>query len=272
MTSTNQTNHTQPPATDPAVARTVRLLHRRHGWGVTAAVSGMAFGLVYGAYLNAQNEGTPAPSWFGDIVVALGALTVVGILIAVVDTVVLRRRSPALREQAASIAARHPSRRPHTRHYPPRHWVSWAFRWLGMLLIVIVAVASVPAVVDGVAYLAGAEHTVTFDPLYQETNCDQYGCSTSTDGVMETGGRGIAASWPDAVPLGRPFQIREPVWRAGLGSALIDSDGTAVIAVALSLLMEAFAVFVVIRFGILARNRLRYRQERARGPSGPVVP
>lgn len=271
MTSTNQTNQTQPPPADPDVARTVRLLHRRHGWALTAATGFIAFALTYGMYLNAQNQGAPPPSWFGDIVIALGALTVLGILIAVVDTVLLRRRPPAVREQASSIAARHPSRRPRTRHYPPRHWVAWSFRWVGMLLILFVAVASVPAVVDGVAYLAGAEHTVTFDPLSHQTNCTQYGCSTSTYGVMETGGGGTDASWPDVVPLGRPFQIREPVWRAGLGSALIDSDGTAVLAVVLSLLIEAFAVFVVIRFGILARNRLRYRQE-LRTPTTVPVP
>jgi hypothetical protein len=270
MTSTNQTNQTQPPPTDPDVARTVRLLHRRHGWGRTAATSFIAFCLAYGGYLNAQNEGAPAPTWFGDIVVALGALTVLGVLIAVVDTVLLRRRSPAVRAQAAAVAARHPSRRSRTRHYPPRHWVSWAFRWLGMLLIVAVAVISVPAVVDGVAYLAGAEHTVAFDPLSYQTNCTQYGCSTSTYGVMETGGSGTAASWPNVVPLGKPFQIRKPMWNAGLGEALIDSDGTAVLAAGLSLLMEAFAVFVVIRFGILARNWLRYRQERRTVPTVPV--
>ncbi len=49
------------------------------------------------------------------------------------------------------------------------------------------------------------------------------------------------------VPLGRPFQVREPVWRWGLGLALIDSDKTAVIAVAVSLLIEGFAVLVVVK-------------------------
>ncbi len=36
-------------------------------------------------------------------------------------------------------------------HYPPRQRVSWAFRWVGMLLILVVAVVSVPGVVDGIA-------------------------------------------------------------------------------------------------------------------------
>ena len=36
---------------------------------------------------------------------------------------------------------------------------------------------------------------------------------------LETVGAGISASWPNVVPLGRPFKVREPVWRWGLGLA-----------------------------------------------------
>ena len=77
-----------------------------------------------------------------------------------------------------------------------------------------------------------------------------------------TGGAGVQATWQDVVPLGRPFRIREPVWRWGLGLALIDSDTTAVIAVSVSLLIEAFAVFVVVCLVLLARNWLRHRRQR----------
>jgi hypothetical protein len=57
---------------------------------------------------------------------------------------------------------------------------------------------------------------VTFDPVPYQTNCDQYSCQTVTDGILETGGVGVSASWQNVVPLGRPFQVREPVWRWGL--------------------------------------------------------
>jgi hypothetical protein len=246
------------PVADPAVAATVRLLHRRQGWRRTAVTGFFAFLLAYGAYANAQSQGAPAPSWFADIIIALGALTFVGIVAAVADTVLLRRRPPAVRAQAAPIAAHHP-RRPQAHHYPPRHWVPWIFGWIGMLLILLVAVVSVPAVFDGVAYLAGAENTVTFDPVSYQTNCDQYSCQTSTDGILETGGAGVAASWPDVVPLGRPLQVREPMWSWGLGGALIDSDGIAVGAVLISLLIEGAAVLVTIRLVKLARNWVRHR-------------
>jgi hypothetical protein len=246
---------------DQDVANTVRLLHRRHGWSRAAVTSFLAFVLADGAYASAESQGTPPPTWFLVIVIVLAALTVVGIVAAVADTAFLRRRPPAVRTQAAELAAQHPSP-PHAHHYPPRHRVTWALRWVGMLLILVVAVVSVPAVVDGVAYLAGAESTVTFDPVSYQTHCYQGACQTSTDGILETGGTGVDATWPDVVPLSRPIQVREPVWRAGLGLALIDSDGIAVGAVLISLLIEATAVLAAVSLVKLARNWLRHRQQR----------
>ena len=123
--------------------------------------------------------------------------------------------------------------------------------WAGMLMIVAVAVVSVPAVVNGVAYLAGVENTVTFDPVSHETVCHtRGGCETVTEGVMETGGQGTGATWPHEVPLGKPFPIRQPFWQWGLGAALIDSAWIAVVAILVSLLIQAFAVFLVVRMYI----------------------
>jgi hypothetical protein len=259
-----------PPEPDgsphPDVTAAVRLLHRRQGWGRAAVTSFIAFLLGAGASSSAQSQGTPPPSWFQVMIIVLGALTVVCIVAAVAETMLLRRRSAAVRAQAVSLAAHHP-RRTHAHHFPPRHWVSWALRWTGMLLILVVAVVSVPAVFDGAAYLAGAGNTVVFDPVSYQTNCTQYGCQTSTDGIMETGGSGVEATWPDVVPLGRSFRIREPVWRWGLGQALIDSDGIAVAAVLISLLIEGAAVLVVIRLVWLTGNWRRHRQQ----PAVPAV-
>jgi hypothetical protein len=244
------------------VAATVRLLHRRQGWGRAAVTSFIAFVLAAGASSSAQSQGTPPPSWFRDMVIVLGALTIIGIVAAVVATALLRRRPPAVRAQAVPLAAHHPSR-PQAHHYPPRHRVSWAFRWVGMLLILVVAVVSVPGVVDGVAYLAGAGNTVTFDPVSYQTDCYvRGGCQTSTYGILQTGGTGVGATWPDVVPLGKPIQVREPVWRWGLGEALIDSDAIAVGAVLITLLIEAAAVVVVIYLVRLARSWRRHRRQR----------
>lgn len=243
------------------MAGAVRLLHRRQGWGRLAITSFIAFGLTDGAYSSAQSQGTPPPSWFLDIVIVLGALTVMGIVAAVIDTALLRRRPPAARTQATQLAAQHRGRlRVH--HFPPRHRIAWILRWIGMLLLLLVAVVSGPAVVDGVAYLTGAGKTVTFDPVSYQTNCYQGGCQTSTDGILQTGGAGVQATWPHVVPLGRPFQVREPVWRWGLGLALIDSDGIAVVAIVIGLLMDGAAVVVVFYLVRLVRNWRRLRRQR----------
>jgi hypothetical protein len=65
------------------------------------------------------------------------------------------------------------------------------------------------------------------------------------------------------VPLGKPFQVHEPVWRWGLGLALIDSDGTAFIAIGISLLIEGAAVLVVIQMTRLALNWRRHRKRQS---------
>jgi hypothetical protein len=263
------TSEPGPPVADPDVAAAVRLLHRRQGWSRAAATSFIAFVLAEGAYANAASQGAPAPSWFLDMIIAVGALTAVSIIAAVVYSARLRRRPPAVRAQAAPIAAHHP-RRPHAHDYPPRHLVTWALGWVGLLLILVVAVVSVPALVDGAAYLAGAGRTVTFEPVSHQTNCGQYSCGTITEGILETGGAGVTASWQNVVPLGRPFQVREPVWRWGLGLALIDSDKTAVIALVVCLLIEGGAVLVLVGLVRLARNWRRHRQRTA--PASVSIP
>jgi hypothetical protein len=256
-------------AADPEVAAAVRLLHRRRSWARMVATCCVAFLLAAGASSSATSQGTPPPSWFQDIVIALGALTVAGVVAALADTLRLRQKPPAIRARALPLAAHQP-RGSRAHHYPPRHRVIWTIRWIGMLLILAVAVIVVPAPVDGVGYLAGAAHTVTFDPVSHETTCDTYSCQTGTDGILETGGAGVDATWPAVVPLGRPIQVREPVWRWGLGISLIDSDGIAVGAVVVGLLIDAFAVVVLIFLVRLALSWRRHRRQRSAPASVPV--
>ncbi len=251
----------QQPATaaDPEVAATVRLLHRRHGWAALTVTGFFAFALGEGAYSSAQSQGTPPPTWFLGLVIALGAMFAVGIVGWAVDSSLLRRKHPDIQAQAAPIAARHPSRRLH--HFPPRHALLWAARWVGLLVLLGVAVVTVPGVVDGVAFLTGADKTVTFDPVSYQTSCGQYGCQTGTDGILETGGAGTSVTWPDMVPLNKPFGVREPVWRWGLGEALISGDGIAIAAVVISLGIEGLAVWVLVSLVRLSRNWIRHRRQ-----------
>jgi hypothetical protein len=248
------------PATDPELAATVRLLHRRQGWSRMAATCFVVFLLAEGAAASAQSQGTPPPVWFQIVVIVPGALTLAGIVAAAMNTVLLRRIPADVRAQAGPAAAAHPSR-PRVHHYPPRHSLPWALRWAGMLLVLVVAVVSLSGVIDGVAFLAGAGPTVTFDPTSYQTSCSQYGCQTSTDGILKTGGAGTSANWPGMVPLGQPFQVREPVWRWGLGHALISGDNIAVIAVVIGMLVEGFAIAVLVHAVRLGRSWRRHRQQ-----------
>ena len=109
------------PVTSPDVAATVRLLHRRQGWGRTAVTSFIVFLLGAGAYSSAKSEGTPPPSWFLVIVIVLGAVTIAGIVAAAVDTLVLecngRHTPPGVptshmdEESVRALAAAHPGTR-----------------------------------------------------------------------------------------------------------------------------------------------------------------
>lgn len=110
---------------------------------------------------------------------------------------------------------------------------------------------------------------VTFDPISRSTSCSQNGssyiCSSATDGIMETGGAGVSATWPAVVPLGRPFQVRQPFWRWGLGEALINDDLIAVVAIVIGLLLESAGVLVLITAFRLVRNWHRHRRHRQQG-------
>jgi hypothetical protein len=184
-------------------------------------------------------------------------------VVVAVQSARLRLRAPEIRARAGKLFAQHQARQS-ARHYLRWNVLLWAVLWAASLMIVAIAVVSVPAVVNGVAYLAGVEKTVTFDPVSHETVCHtRGGCETVTEGVMETGGQGTEATWPHVVPLGKPFPIRRPLWEWGLGASLIDSAAIAVVAILISLLMQAFAVFIAVRMATRVRRRWRHRRELA---------
>jgi hypothetical protein len=258
-------NSQQGGGTEPGgVSTAVRILHRRHGWTRLAITSLIACAFGEAVSLNAASQGTPAPSWFTAIVIVLAALTVAGIIAVVVSSAQLRRTAPEVLAQATPIAARQKhGRRAH--HFPPRHLVTWILRWVGLVLFLFMAIISVSAPVDGIAYLAGAGTMVTFDPVSHSTSCSlsgsSYLCSSSTNGILETGGAEVSATWPAVVPLGRPFEVRQPLWRWGLGEALISDDRIAVVAVVIGLLLQATGVVVLITAFRLVRNWHRQRRQ-----------
>ena len=126
---------------------------------------------------------------------------------AVADTAILRRRPAAVVRRLCRLLRNTRAARMLT--ITRLAIGSWVFRWVGMLLILAVAVVSVPGVFDGVAYLVGAGRTVEFDPVSYQTECYfRSDCQTNTVGFMESAGAGVEVTWPAVVPLDKPFQVR----------------------------------------------------------------
>ena len=172
---------------DPAVAAAVRLLHRRRGWIWATAISVVAFlvacGLLGARAPDASGAGVGVASVF---ILLLAATAVVGLVAAIVDTVRVHRLEPGVRAQAAPRTVHYPVRA-HAYRYPPRHRWTWVFSWLVMAILLGLGVAALPALVNGVAYLAGAENTATFIPTSFGQMCGRGGCSTITNGYLGTG-------------------------------------------------------------------------------------
>jgi hypothetical protein len=186
-------------------------------------------------------------------------LTVVGVValvVSVVETVRLHQRDAGVRRQAVRRTTHYPVRA-HAYSYPPRHRFSWVFGWVMMVILLCIGVASLPGLVDGVAYLAGAESSSTFLPLSYGQVCGRSGCNPVTYGVLTDG---ASVTWPDQVPLGQAFTVRQPLWNWGFGAQMIDGDGSAIATIFAGVLLNLFGVLILVHLFKLARRWLRHRQ------------
>jgi hypothetical protein len=247
---------------DPTLAAAVRLVRRRRRWVWTAIGGFLAFLVVISVYSNQYNDLTDTgPVAVLAVAMAIGALTVAAMVVAVALTVRLRRRSAAQRARAVSSVNRESARKSRSGRY------DWALASGALIVGLGAAVLFLPGLVDGASYLAGG-NMVTFDPQFHDINCSYHGngaCQTVTVGTLETGGAGVRSTWPDDVPLGRPFKVRQPVMTWGIGAGLIDGDGIAVGAALISLLFDGLAVLAVIFFVNVMRDRMARR--RRAGPA-----
>ena len=243
---------------DPLLAATVRLVRRRRRLVWTVIGGFVAFLVVISVYSNQYNDITSTgPVAVLAVAMAIAALTVAALVMAVAITVRLHRRTAAQRAKAISSVDRESARKSRSGRYD---WVLAS----GVLVIALgAAVLFLPGLVNGASYVAGG-NMVTFDPQFHDISCSYHGngdCSTVTVGTLETGGAGVRSTWPNDVPLGRPFKVREPVWKWGVGAALIDGDGIAVGAALISLLFDGFAVLAVIFFvKVVGRRLVRLRR------------
>ena len=264
----------QETAADPRVAVTVRLLHRRHGWSVTATCAFIAFLLSYGTYLSGESEGPTPPSWWADMIWATVAVTVIALVIVFVDTWLLKRRPAAVRAAALAAVKHHPGvahhpLRAHAHRFPPRHFLSFVCLWLVLVGVVIMGVVGVSGLPDGVAYLAGAGQKAMFTGQSYVVTCGyKGGCDTQTVGVLSRPGRpDVAATYPSQVPIGQSIEVREPLWSFGLGAQLISGTRSAVVAIVLSLVLDFFAILGIVMAVRLVGNFVRHRRRRQASPT-----
>jgi hypothetical protein len=122
---------------------------------------------------------------------------------------------------------------------------------IALLIPLGIGVAVLPGLVNGVAYLTGAENSSVFLPLSYSQECGRGGCGTWTDGTLASG---ASVSWPRQVPLGREFPVHEPVWDWGFGAELINDEASAIASVVLGVLVDGFWVLLPVLLVKLAHR------------------
>jgi hypothetical protein len=144
---------------------------------------------------------------------------------------------------------------------PSRHRLDLILSSITLLFVLGIGVVVLPGLVDGVAYLAGAENSSVFLPLSYSQECGRSGCNTVTDGTLAGG---ASVSWPRQVPLGREFPVREPVWNWGFGSGLINDDASAIASIVLGALIDGFCVLLPVFLVNLTHRWRRHQGRHAR--------
>lgn len=256
---------------DGAVDQIVRLYHRRRGWAWTGfgSLIGDFIYLIIGVAFFQNLTGTAETISVVPVFVLL-VLTVIGLVIALVDTVRLHGYGREIREEARARVSHHPLYA-HAHRYPPRHFGSWVG---GIFVIVCIACLTVPFLpreVNAVGYLTGAESQATFYPVSYGQSCSKTGCSTVTDGYLSTSGADV--TWPDDVPLSRPFPVRVPAWQWFTGENLITSTGDAIGSLVMGLVFNGFALLFlsIIFFAVRARHLTKKRAMRQANATSATV-
>lgn len=241
------------------VDKIVRLHHRRRGWAWIAG--GSLIGLLVYAVIDSHlfDNLTGAAEVVSQVpVYVLVALLLAGLIVTIVDTVRLHRADAGVRASARKHVSHHPLYA-HGYRYPPRHHGSWVFGMVMLAAMTTIAVAVLPAEVNSVAYLAGAESRTTFNPVSYAQSCGpRVGCSTLTKGYLASSGQNV--TWPGQVSLTQPITVRAPFWAFGTGRSLIFGDSTAIVDILVGLFFDALAAMMVYAFVVIAQHELPQRR------------
>jgi hypothetical protein len=251
-------------ADDPEVKTAVRLIHHRRRWAWTSVASlvalvGFPVVTLTAFYTTFAYAGT-ASNIAVAVEIALLALLLLALAVMIVETVRLHRRGPEVLREARSLIAGHPVS---VRHQP-RHVVFW----IVIVTLILPAPASLAYQINGYAYAFGVGRSVMFVPRSHEQWCGRQGCSTVTDGILQTDPP-VSAVWPYDVPLGRPFFVRKPAVN-GLGQVQVMNGSQAAEAIVLGLFFDALAVLIILMIISQVRRRRRSTRNARSAPAASV--
>jgi hypothetical protein len=246
------------------VAKLVTLHHRRRGWAWVA--TGSAIGLAVYAGLDASllRGLTGTAGSFGVVpVLALLALGLAGLVVVIVDTARLHRADETVRV-SAKVRVSHYPLYAHAHRFPPRHPASWVAAVFMLLAITCVTAYALPQEVNAWAYVVGAEHQDTFNPVSYSQSCTAATrishCTTVTVGYLSSSGARVY--WGPQVQLGHPFGVRDPLWAFGSGRNLISGDGSAIPDIVADLFFDGVALLLLYILVVLVRDTSPRRSQR----------
>jgi hypothetical protein len=235
-------------ATVDVAARLVRHRNRLSTAATTFLILFALGGLGYVSTLNSDSQ--PAPHWFLALVIAFGVLGVAMALVVRREDAALRRLSPEVRARARALAGRRWSWRV----------AVWSLLYLTFAFFLGFLVISVPMTIDSAGYLAKVGPTATFTPRSYNYSCDDNGnCTQVTDGVIGSGASASSYTWPNKVPLDRPFRIYRDLLPWPPLDFNFTSDGGAIGFLCIGLMFDLVAVAIVVfavkwRRGTLVMN------------------
>ena len=177
------------------VAELVRSHHRRRGWAWVAIGSVTGLVVYVGIDVNLFENLTGTAETLGAIpVFVLLALVLVGLVVVIVDTSRIHRADAAVRVSAKGSVSHYPLYA-HAYRYPPRHHGSWVFGIFMLVAMTGITVFLLPAVVNSWAYVVGAEHQDTFNPVSYAQACNGVGrhgrCHIVTEGYLSKSGADV---------------------------------------------------------------------------------
>ncbi len=238
------------------VAKLVTLHHRRRGWAWVAIGSVIGLVAYAGIDLNLFENLTGTAETLSVIpVFVLLALVLAGLVVVIVDTSRIHRADAAVRVSAKGSVSHYPLYA-HAHRYPPHHRGSWVFAIFMLVAMTGITAFILPAEVNSWAYVVGAEHQDTFNPVSYGQACGGgvghgVSCHTVTEGYLSKSGADV--TWGSQVPLGQPFSVRDPLWAWGTGRGLISGDGSAIPDIVAGLFFDGVTLLLLYVLVVIVR-------------------